>query len=462
VSPLTGQRFRTDVRGILPFALEQMIALRKYYNDLKASLPPGTPEWFDADRRSTAYKVAANSFYGVVGSPFSRFYDAEIAEAVTQAGKWLLVNVVMDNAEKRKMESVYGDTDSAFIGNTDVETFRTFVKECNEKLIPEAIAAVGCSRNDIKLAYEKAFRVLVFVSAKRYIGYYLHYKGKAAAEGSKPEVKGLEYKRGDSNLIARRLQERVINYMGTKTLTPIATYRNELRETMEHVMSGVLDYDQVVMSKNLSRDLRDYVMKPKKDGSDGAVPAHVIVGRILEERGLEVGEGTRVEYVIVDGTSTPAKVIPGIDYAGECDRWYLWESLVYPPTQRLLEAAFPDHNWKDGLESIRPAKPKGRSRVLEGQLGLDLTREAPGQVPYQITIDESLRGSVAELGAVLRRHPGMRPVQIRLRLRSGAIAVLDVPIHVSATKHLESDLTRALWAIVWRSKVLADLATAVS
>ncbi len=462
VSPLTGQRFRTDTKGILPYALETMIAMRKYWNDRKASLPPGTPEWYDADRRSTAYKVAANSFYGVVGSPYSRFYDPDIAEACTQAGKWLLVNVVLEAAEKIGMEAIYGDTDSGFIAGTDVESFKAFTKACNDNILPEAIRSVGCVRNDIKLAYEKAFRVLVFVSAKRYIGYYLHYKGKAANADSKPEVKGLEFKRGDSNMIARRLQERVINMLGTSTLTPIVDYRDELRRTMEHVMSSVLDYDQVVMSKNLSRELNGYITKKKKDGADAGVPHHVTIGRILEARGLEVGEGTRVEYVVVDGSSTPAKVIPGMDYAGECDRWYLWESLVYPPTQRLLESAFPEHNWVANLASIRPAKPKGRTRVLEGQLGLDLTRTAPGQVPYVITVDEAIRGYVAELGAVFKRHPGMRPVQIRLRLRSGAVAVLDVPLHVSETKNLKSDLERTLWGIVFRDNVLSNFAEAVS
>ena len=81
-TPMTGVCFRTDVEGILPAALREMIRLRKFWNDKKASLPPGTSEWYDANRRSTAYKVVANSFYGVMGSPFSRYFDRYIAESV--------------------------------------------------------------------------------------------------------------------------------------------------------------------------------------------------------------------------------------------------------------------------------------------------------------------------------------------------------------------------------------------
>lgn len=447
-SPITGQRFRTDVRGILPYALEQMIAMRKKWNDLKASLPPGTPEWHDADRRSTAYKVAANSFYGVVGSPFSRFYDRDVAESVTQNGKWLLVDLVLAEAERRGMTAEYGDTDSGFVAGTDRASFAAFVRECNEVIIPAALRDVAhTARNDIKLAYEKEFRILVFVSAKRYVGYYAHYKGKEATSDSKPEVKGLEYKRGDSSAMARRLQQRVIEMLRDNENAP--DYRAVLREAMEEVTSGPLTYDQVVVSKNLSKPLSDYGGKTKKDGTE-SVPAHVIVGRILEARGLDVGEGTRVEYVVVDGSKTPAVVIPGQDYAGECDRWYLWENLVYPPTQRLLEAAFVEHDWKTGLEKIRPATPRAKGAPLPGQLALDVERAAPGRVPFVLHVGEDLKGAVEDVKAVLKRHPGMRPVEMHVHLRSGAVAVLDVPIHVSGTAHLEGEVRTLLWDLTWQ------------
>ena len=93
-SPLTKKNFLTGSPGILPDAVKQLMSLRKKWNDLKGQLPPGTEAWKDADRRSAAYKITANSFYGVVGAPTSRHYDRDVAESVTQCGKWLILETL--------------------------------------------------------------------------------------------------------------------------------------------------------------------------------------------------------------------------------------------------------------------------------------------------------------------------------------------------------------------------------
>lgn len=89
-----GAVFRTEPEGILPIAIGKILEMRKYWNKLKASFPPESPEWIDADRRATAYKIAANTFYGVQGCKFFRLYRYEVAEAVTQAGKWMIQEVI--------------------------------------------------------------------------------------------------------------------------------------------------------------------------------------------------------------------------------------------------------------------------------------------------------------------------------------------------------------------------------
>ena len=63
------------------------------------------------------------------------------------------------------------------------------------------------------------------------------------------------------------------------------------------------------------------------------------------------------------------KVAPAADYANDPDRFYLWENLIYPATQRLLEAAFPPEkgmaaevlqlrDWRR-FENVRPKKARG-------------------------------------------------------------------------------------------------------
>ena len=375
-SPLTGIGFTTEFEGILPAALKTMISMRKVWSDKAASLPPGTPEAKEAQRRSMAYKVAANSFYGVVGSPFSRYFDRQVAESVTQNGVWLIKRTISE-AEARGMEVMYGDTDSFFAMNTSQTEFEAFVDWCNKDLYPRILESVGVvvAESRVKLAYEKEFSLVVFTAKKRYAGCFKHYKGSLArpvpgegeafdkAKHSRPEIKGFEYKRGDAAVLARRLQEKVIMSLMRGTTRP-EPYRALLAEALAHVAKDELPLEEVQLSKSLSKPPKEYHRTNAK-GVQQAVPPHVRVAEKLIAEGRELGEGSRVAYVVMDG-SDGIKAIPAHEYSGELDRYYLWENLVYPATQRVLEAAFPAEDWKTGLERIRPKKPRGR-KVLAGQ-----------------------------------------------------------------------------------------------
>lgn len=382
-SPLTGIGFTTEFEGILPAALKTMISMRKVWSDKAASLPPGTPEAKEAQRRSMAYKVAANSFYGVVGSPFSRYFDRQVAESVTQNGVWLIKRTIAaaESGEWLEgappMEVMYGDTDSFFAMQTSQTEFEMFVKWCNEHLYPKILASVGVvvAESRVKLAYEKEFSIVIFTAKKRYAGCFKHYKGSAARpvprEGeefnkklhSKPEIKGFEFKRGDAIVLARKLQEKVIMHLMRGTTRP-EPYRALLAEALTHVARDELPLEEVVLSKSLSKKPKEYHRTNAK-GVEMAVPPHVRVAEKLEAEGRELGEGSRVAYVVTDG-SDGIKAIPAHEYDGEnLDRYYLWENLIYPATQRVLQAAFPSANWIAGLERIRPKKTRGK--VLPGQ-----------------------------------------------------------------------------------------------
>lgn len=373
-SPLTGVHFDTLNEGILPIAVSEMIRMRKAWAEKQTEYPPGTDEHNDAKRRSMAYKVAANSFYGVVGSPYSRYFERRVAESVSQNGAWLIRQTIAE-ARDNGMEVVYGDTDSLFVVGCTTEEFGAFVDHCNKVLYPRLLTEQGCKANHIKLAYEKAFERVVFTSMKRYCGRWDHYKGKKAAANSKPEIKGLEYKRGDAGLIARELQAKVIDLLcGGMGLNPgvitpteeVSEFHRVLAEARARVLEGELRLPEIKIVKSLSKPLKEYISKIKKDGGASALPPHVEVGKLLEARGEDVGEGARIEYIVTDASDAPLKVIPASDFVGEFDRFYLWETAVYPPTQRLLQAAFPKEDW-ESWGRVRPRKQRG---VLPGQLAL--------------------------------------------------------------------------------------------
>jgi DNA polymerase elongation subunit (family B) len=497
-SPGTGVVTRNDARGILPLALVELISNRKRYADEAKKHPPGTPAFVDAMALSNAYKVVANSFYGVAGAATSRFFDVDVARSTTQNGVWLIKSVIREG-EKRKMEAVACDTDSDFVVGPTRDGFATFVRWINEKHLPKIIAATGAKESIVKLEFEKTFDILVFSGKKRYVGRFAHFKWQTTCNHclkkdgktpgavdvrtllcadcghvytelpvfiGKPEIKGLEYRRGDWGRFAREMQGHAIDLLvGGLKVNPglehlerpvldFAIYEKLIADWRDRIMSGALRREDVQISKSVKAD-SEY---KKKDDGTTALEAHRAVAKILEARGQAVPAGTKVQYVIVDGSSSPMKVIPAEDFTGECDRYHLWDTLVYPPTQRLLEGAFPDHDWASWAD-VRPKTQRGRDRVLEGQLGLGLAPKTkakpldfselavPGfsMKPLVVRVPESAGAEALDrVRAVLLAHPGARVVELVIALDSGAEATLRTPISVSTSPKLKIAVERAL------------------
>lgn len=362
VCPGSGHWFRSEPRGLLPTFFDEMLAQRKVWDDRKARAAPGSEEANFADRRSTAYKNMTNAGFGVTGSVWSRFFVVECAESMTLGGVHLIKQVIAD-AERRGMRAIMGDTDSGFIEGVGRAEFEAFVAWVNATLLPEVARAGGASKCMLKLAYEKAFARLVLVAGKRYAGRVDHFKGTPADEESEPEVKGLEFKRGDCPRLARQMQTEVLDLLlgggmldaperGPKKKTlrrptcedDPAVYLKLVERWRERVLKAPLGVAEVSESRRLGKDPSAYVAKAKKDGTPGLRPPQARMGDELRRRGRDVGAGVRVAYVVAD---KPANLlIPVEDYEGDnVDRLHLWESRVYPPTLRVLEACFPNVKW---------------------------------------------------------------------------------------------------------------------
>jgi DNA polymerase elongation subunit (family B) len=404
-APVTRVGFANSPEGILPEAVRRMREKRASYQKHQASLVAGTSEWAEAGRLSAGYKVLVNSFYGVVGSPFSRYFDRQVAESISTTGVWLIHKTDAE-AERRGMNVVYNDTDSAFVKNVSRQDFAEFVRWSNAELYPAALRECGCTSNFIEIAYEKEFERLVMVSKKRYVGTFAHYKWVAAcacddAKGrpgkidvrrmtcdacgrqwddlppprGKPEIRGLEYKRGDVIRSARGLQLEVIDLLMRELCEDPARFVPVIERVRKRVLEDSLAIEDIRKSAALRKPLHEYKPKAKADGSEGTEQAHVRVARVLKARGEQILVDTKIAYFVVDASVSPMVVAPASDYAGECDRYYLWEDLVYPPTQRLLAAAFPPvkgmtsgelvaRDW-DRFLRVRPKKPRARKGVPE-------------------------------------------------------------------------------------------------
>lgn len=264
-APLTEKVFELEPLGILPDALIRVRKLRKFWKDKSKSCTPGTPEWKEADRRSTAYKVVANTFYGVVGSPFSRFFERAVAESCAQTGKWLILET-QKACEARGWKVIYIDTDALDVKGCTRTEFAEFVDWCNAELYPKLVAERGCTKNLIELEFEKSFARMLIVEKKTYCAMYAQKGGTEATSDSKPEIKGLEYKRGDSLRMAREMQrDAIYKLLGFKCEpeNEPTWFEQHIEEYARRVFDAPLELADVVQSKKLTKPISDYVRKEK-------------------------------------------------------------------------------------------------------------------------------------------------------------------------------------------------------
>lgn len=385
--------FRVDVRGLIPEALDDLQAKRDSYKAEMTGYAPGSPEWKRAFNLSAAFKIVINSFYGIVGSPWSRFYNKAVAEGVTTTGSWLLKHVAM-RAREAGLDPFYGDTDSIFVVG-DPARFAVVVAELNQEW-PSLLRDLGAPRCHIELDYEKRFRRMILVSAKRYAATLAWYKGVDADPDAKPEVKGLEYKRGDSLRIARRMQEELIGMLLRPGDVPGT---EELAEFVERwkavVYGGGVTLEDLVLSQGVKR-LDEYAERyttarcpkpcghdfgaasiaegPKECGSCGtprkiaAQPPHVRVAKAMVEAGEQVNPGDRIRYFVrrSEGSGMDAVPASDVESVGELDLDYYWLSRILPPSARVLEVVHPQAPWTPTAASRREEE---KERLIEERRG---------------------------------------------------------------------------------------------
>lgn len=367
VTPVTLQKFRVDgPRGLFALALDTVVEQRKYWQKKKTEYEKTDPMWKFCDNKDQAYKIIANTFYGVVGSVFSRFFLKEVAESVTQIGAWL----IKMTAKESGLTIVAGDTDSGFFQGCTKDEFAAFVERCNKEIYPMAVMPTGANEKFISLAFEKSFSIMLSIVKKNYAGRMSHFKGKNVPDDAKPIIKGLEYKRGDSTKLARDMQEEVVEKilmigepLPKNYSMPPSAIEEIVSRWQDKIMKMDFPMEEAVFAQRLSKNPESYG-GTRPDGQAVPIPAHVRVANELKARGLPIYAGVKVEYVVTDGSKSPQKVKPAIDATkDDVDRYHLWESEIWPATERVVQACYPNHDWRR-WGSVRPKKG-----VLPGQTG---------------------------------------------------------------------------------------------
>jgi len=231
------------------------------------------------DVASQAIKILMNSFYGVLGTPACRFYNPNIANAITGQGRYLLL---WSKAwfEARGFEVLYGDTDSLFVsaGTDDSAAAHgesaALAHALTEELA-EHIADKWSVTSRLTMEFEKLYERLFLPvvrggtggARKRYVG------SIYGAPNGELDFVGMEVVRRDWTELAKTAQRELY-----QRLFAGQAVDEFLIDLVQRLRAGELD-DLLTYRKGLRRKVSDYTRN---------TPPHVVAAKLSADPAARV------------------------------------------------------------------------------------------------------------------------------------------------------------------------------
>ncbi|MBD3304234.1 hypothetical protein GF343_03745, partial [Candidatus Woesearchaeota archaeon] len=265
--------FCTKKKGFASSIIEDLISRR---SRIKEILKEKQDTLLNA--RSWALKDLANSFWGYLGFSAARWYCVECAESILGWARYYIKNVI-DKAEESGFKVLYSDTDSVFIslGEKDKKDALKFVENINRDL-----------PGMMELEYQGFYPGGIWVSTKSSES---GAKKKYALldENNKVKIAGFETVRRNWSFIAKDVQKEVLGLvLREQDASKALSY---VRKVVDDLKNSRIPVEKVAIHTQLSKDIDDY---------DNIGP-HVAAAQRMKSKGLAVGPGILIEYVVTKG-----------------------------------------------------------------------------------------------------------------------------------------------------------------
>lgn len=298
-------------KGFLPSLIEDLISRRAR---IKQMMKKEKNVLLEA--RSEALKVLSNSFYGYFGFFAARYYSIECARSITAYGRYY-INKVVDAAKKSNFKVLYGDTDSIFItldGKKEKEA-NEFLEKINSDL-PEVM----------ELELEGFYPSGIFVSAK--VGAYGAKKRYALMDPQENiKIVGFETVRRNVSDIAKNTQEEVLKII-LREHDPEKAFKY-VKKVISDIKSKKIPNEDVTIHTQLTKDISEYA----------AIGPHVAVAQRMKNAGMQISQGTIIEYIIASGKGIirdKAKFPEEVKKGGYDPEYYINHQII-PSVEKIFE-----------------------------------------------------------------------------------------------------------------------------
>ncbi|MBI4453540.1 DNA polymerase II [Candidatus Woesearchaeota archaeon] len=259
---------------------------------------------------SNAIKITMNSLYGSLANPVCRFFNLDMANAITSYGRYI-VQETAKKVEEMGYTVIYGDTDSIFVLSKaksleDADKTGKKIQDEITEFWAKTVKEWYKMPSYLELQYEKVYRKFIMPklrgvdvgAKKRYAGLLVVRDESTEQKGKiteKLDFVGMEFVRRDWTELAKVFQVELLNRI----------FNN--KEVSEYVINFVKDlkkgkYDKLlVYKKELRKGVNEYTK---------TTPPHVKAARLLDKI-----DSTIIEYVLTEKGPEPIQNLKSkIDY----------------------------------------------------------------------------------------------------------------------------------------------------
>ncbi|MBU0535650.1 MAG: DNA-directed DNA polymerase [Nanoarchaeota archaeon] len=298
-------------KKFIPKMIEELITRRMRIKEIIKKKPDKMLE-----ARAYSLKILANAFYGYLGFYASRWYSFECADSVTAWGRHYIQRAIRKAGEEG-FNVIYSDTDSVFftLGGKSKKHATSFVEKINNEL-PELM----------ELEFEGFYPQGIFVSAKL-SGFGAKKRYALLNENGGMTIKGFEIVRRNSSIIAKETQERVLNIILKEN--DVEKAFSYVQDVIKDLMQNKIELKKVIISTQLQKDISAY----ENEGP------HVAVAKRMEKKGISVGPGTIIEYVVIAGKEKirdRARMLSEVEQK-DYDPDYYINNQVIPAVDKIFE-----------------------------------------------------------------------------------------------------------------------------
>jgi len=306
--PGLGYWFCRKREGFIPATLRKLIEARSRIKKELKKHGRETKEYRVLNARQTAYKIIANSAYGMLGYSRARWYSKECAESVTSFGRHY-IRTTIEMARNSGFKVVYSDTDSLLCklnGKSRASAVR-FMEWANKKL-----------PGIIELEFEGFYPRGVFITKKRYA---------MVDEEGRMVVKGLEFVRRDWASIAKKTQEEVLKAILKEGSPKKAA--EIIKGVTRDLQEGKVALEDLIIYTQLKMPIESYK----------SIGPHVVAARRLRSLGHQVEPGMMIAYIVVKGPGSISERSYPIEMLQnrEPDPEYYISNQVLPAVMRIME-----------------------------------------------------------------------------------------------------------------------------